>query len=340
MTYIANRLDLLQHAVDVILDTYGVTVSVEDKKKDLLKFGETADCQQTTTTLMTNQSGVDNENYVRRNLITHIASDQGADIMNITVEGHRVGLDISVSSLTQAAGTATCTTGTAHGFSTDEWVYVEGANESGYNGIVQVTVTGTTTFTYTVDAATASPATGTITVTSQNKTFTTQTVAISGTTKTALSTTLARATRAYVSEQNRAFNLVGNVYVAEDVTFTGGIPVAAQTHLMIPAGKSQSKKASTSLSNTDWFIMESIHGHIFTKAASAWADISLEVRKEGGVFREVDNIGVSSSSPNGIISFAPFLIAPANSDIRLVGRADTNGRDVAGSIQGILATTI
>lgn len=340
MTYIANRLNALDLAVGRIYEEYGVRVSVEAKAKTVNKFGNTADCQTTDTTLMTNQTGIYNETYVRRNLITHIASDSVLDIMYITVEGHTVGSDISVSTLTQIAGTATCTTGAAHGFSNDEWVYIEGANETEYNGIVQVTVTGSTTFTYTVDSGATSPATGTITATSQNKSFVTQTVLISGTTKTPLTTPLARATRAFVPEQNRAFNLAGNVYVAQDVTFSSGIPTAAATHLIIPAGKNQSQKASTSFSENDWYIISDIHGHIFTKAASAWADIELQTREEGGVFREIDDIGVSSSTPNAILKFEEYVIIRANSDVRLVGKADNNGRNVGSSFQGYLAITI
>ena len=64
--------------------------------------------------------------------------------------------------ITQAAGTATATTGAAHGLASNSWVLISGASPDGYNGIAQITVTGGTTFTYTVSGALASPATGTI----------------------------------------------------------------------------------------------------------------------------------------------------------------------------------
>lgn len=73
--------------------------------------------------------------------------------------GRKLASPISISSLTQAAGTATCTTGSNHNLATNDWVDVRGASPDGYNGIVQVTVTGATTFTYTVSGALASPAT-------------------------------------------------------------------------------------------------------------------------------------------------------------------------------------
>jgi uncharacterized phage protein gp47/JayE len=69
----------------------------------------------------------------------------------------------SVSTLTQVAGTATCTTGAAHGFITGDYVFIVGADQTEYNGVHQVTVTGGTTFTFSVDSGAVSPATGTIT---------------------------------------------------------------------------------------------------------------------------------------------------------------------------------
>lgn len=330
--------DILQ-AINVIENTYGVKVSVDTKKKSLIKYGQSDQVQTTNTTLMTNQSGTFNETYVRRNIITHFASGSGNDTMKMTVEGHTVGSDISVSTLTQSSGTATCTTGSSHSYNTGDWVYIEGANEAEYNGIVEITVTGSTTFTYTVDSGASSPATGTITATNQNKTFVVQTVQLAGQTKTALTTPLARCTRAYNPEQNKASNMTGPVYIAQDVTFTSGVPVAASTHCIIPAGKNQTRKASTSLSSLDFWIVTQIHGHMLTKQ-SAFAEITLEVRQEGGVFRAQDVIAISANGGGQDVPEQPYIVIPANSDVRLVSKADQNGRSVGGSILGYLATVI
>lgn len=78
--------------------------------------------------------------------------------------GRKVANSISVSSITQAAGTATCTTSTSHGLSTGHYVDIRGATPDAYNGIVQVTVTGATTFTYSVAGGTSSPSSGTRTI--------------------------------------------------------------------------------------------------------------------------------------------------------------------------------
>lgn len=343
MSYFGNKDTDLIHAIEIIKADYGVDVSLESKNKDLLKFGSSDQVQTTPTTLMQLPTGTYNETYVNRNLITSFSTNNAANTGKITIEGHTVGSDISVSSITQTGGTATVTTGSSHGYSTNDWVYIEGANEAGYNGIVKITVTGTTTFTYTVDAGTASPATGTITSTNQNKTFVTQTIQMNGTTTVALSTNLARATRLYIPSQNKATDFTGTGYVFETDTTTGGVPdTDSLVHIMISnvtSTPNQSLKASTSISSTDFWIVTSFHGHVLTKQAS-WIDVVMEVREIGGVFREVENVSVSSSAATESVHFKPYKIIPANADIRLRATADTNGRSGAGSIQGYLVKVI
>lgn len=67
----------------------------------------------------------------------------------------------TVTSITQTGGTATVTHA-SHGLVTNQYVWIQGANEANYNGVHQVTVTGINTYTYSIDSGTASPATGTI----------------------------------------------------------------------------------------------------------------------------------------------------------------------------------
>jgi hypothetical protein len=69
---------------------------------------------------------------------------------------------LSISGITRSTTTATATTAAAHGLATGDWVIISGADQTNYNGLVQITVTGATTFTYTVTDSGASPATGTI----------------------------------------------------------------------------------------------------------------------------------------------------------------------------------
>jgi uncharacterized repeat protein (TIGR01451 family) len=72
---------------------------------------------------------------------------------------------VGVTSITRAGGTATATTGAAHGFSSGQLVQIAGATVAAYNGTFVITVTGANTFTYAVPATTTTPAGGTITAT-------------------------------------------------------------------------------------------------------------------------------------------------------------------------------
>ena len=68
----------------------------------------------------------------------------------------------SVGSITRVSSTATVTL-VGHGRTTDDWVTIAGADQTEYNGTVQITVSDPDTFTFTVTGTPASPATGTIT---------------------------------------------------------------------------------------------------------------------------------------------------------------------------------
>ena len=64
----------------------------------------------------------------------------------------------TISSITSSGTTATVTTGSVHGLSTNDYVYLSGQTTTAYSGTYQITVTSTTTFTYTLSASTTSPA--------------------------------------------------------------------------------------------------------------------------------------------------------------------------------------
>jgi hypothetical protein len=67
-----------------------------------------------------------------------------------------------------SSGTTATVTHTGHGLSTDDKIYITGANETPYNGVFTITLDGadpTNKYTYTMGSSTTSPATGTITAT-------------------------------------------------------------------------------------------------------------------------------------------------------------------------------
>jgi len=87
----ALRIDpWLQHAIDVIKETYGDDVSIEDKNKDLLKFGRNKLIGTTKAVIMTLPAGILNETYPTTNSITTLSSSSALDTGGIMVEGHSV----------------------------------------------------------------------------------------------------------------------------------------------------------------------------------------------------------------------------------------------------------
>lgn len=90
---------------------------------------------------------------------------EGARVLLEAASGGTLPVDASVS-ITRSASTATVTH-TSHGLATGNKVAIRGANQTEYNGIKTITVTGANTYTYTVSSPLpTTPATGTITSTS------------------------------------------------------------------------------------------------------------------------------------------------------------------------------
>lgn len=257
---------LIADALNRIQSDFGVTVSVKDKAKNLLKFGRNPNVGTASTGFTIWYTGQDqaNETYVADNVnsIDSVSSNNAAD--------------------------------------TNKQVVIEGHTMSG-----------------------------------GNRTFVTQNVTLQGQTRVPLTTPLNRSTRL---ANIGSTDLVGEVYVYENTPLTGGKPTdTTKIHLTIRAGKNQSEKASTSLSSVDYWIVTGIRASVLEKAANVFVDVELQVRRSGGVFREIEDVEASSLA-SGILNFVPYLIIPANADVRLVGVASTTGVDVTGSIQGFLAS--
>lgn len=172
------------------------------------------------------------------------------------------------------------------------------------------------------------------TETAGNKTFVVQSATLNGQNKVSLDTPLNRVTRLYNANGT---TLSGPVYVYENTNISSGKPSdTTKIHLTVAAGENQSEKASTALSSRDYWIVTSIHCHVLEKSANIFVDTRLEVRLPGGVFRPVDDITCTGSTP-GLLSFRPYVIIPKNSDVRLTAQGSTTAIDVSGSIFGFLA---
>lgn len=170
---------------------------------------------------------------------------------------------------------------------------------------------------------------------SGNLTFSVQTVTLAGQTKTALTTPLARCTRAY---NNGATDLAGDLYFYEDGTVTSGVPdTASEVHLIVKSTQNQSSKAATSTSQYDYWLLTGIDGSV-NKKTSATVDIELQVRNKGKVFRTIFNFSLSSSGQSTAeYNLDPCIIIEPNSDVRLRAIASTTAVSVSGRIKGYLA---
>lgn len=80
----------------------------------------------------------------------------------MTIDATITSINQSISSLTRSGQTVTATTASDHNLASNIEIEISGANETEYNGIQTITVTGSDTFTYVISGTPATPATGTL----------------------------------------------------------------------------------------------------------------------------------------------------------------------------------
>lgn len=171
------------------------------------------------------------------------------------------------------------------------------------------------------------------TIANNEFTFVVQTATLDGQNKVTLSTPLARLTRMY---NIGSTDVVGNIYGYQDQNISAGVPQTAdKVHCIIPIGRQQSQKCSTTISKNDYWLITGVTGSVLEKTSS-FADFELQIRRYGGVFRSSDTFSASSGDTHSEI-YTPYIIIPSNSDVRLVAVGSADNLDVAGSIRGYLA---
>lgn len=171
-------------------------------------------------------------------------------------------------------------------------------------------------------------------------TFGVQTVTLTGQTPVPLPTPCARVSRAYNTSSTY---MAGDIYVYEGGTITvpaQGPADGAEVHLQILAGDQQSKKAATSISNTDaYFITEIVTSVVAGTPQSQMIDFDLESKPLDGVWLPLLEWSCQVGGNTTVtISLDPVIIIPKNTDVRIAAvAASGSGVDVAAAFRGYLA---
>lgn len=139
----------------------------------------------------------------------------------------------------------------------------------------------------------------------------------------------------------RAFNadstdLAGDVYIYEDDTVTAGVPqTPAKIKAKIDIGDGQTQMCLMPVAlgkvGRIWRFGGSILSGGTTPVAAAAIDIKIRTREFGKTFRVRENLGLTvNGTNNDDLTFMPYLIVPAKTDIELTGLASDDDTDVAG----------
>jgi hypothetical protein len=189
---------------------------------------------------------------------------------------------------------------------------------------------------------------------SGNLTFVVQNATLDGSdgrTEAALSTPLARANRIYLTASG-TFNSpqaapAGNIAVYDNTDgITAGKPdTDAAVKLILLAGDTQSNKAATSISASDYWFVTYFDGFVSDAGGNAnRVSFQLQTRDvfNGGAWRPLGGDIVVFVGSTGIppTPLKPFLIVPKNHDVRVVAKADSNTAAVSAEFGGVLAAVL
>jgi len=218
-----------------------------------------------------------------------------------------------------------------------------GTTENGINYLGLDPVHSATNSITTVSSASASDTAQSVTVEGMTisgnaLTFASQTVALNGQTKVTLATPLSRVTR--IANVLGPTATLGDVYVYEDGTITGGIPTDLDTVGNVMASTDQSTLfAGTSVSSTNYFILTGFWAYL-GKKTSAFADIRLKTQIVGTGFYRTRSMGSISNSGGLDKLMVPYLIISPNTDIDITGTGSTTNIDVFAGFEGFFADII
>lgn len=170
-----------------------------------------------------------------------------------------------------------------------------------------------------------------------NKTFTVQTITLTGQTPVVLPIALHRVVDI---SRNATPPLVGDVYVYENSTVIAGVPQdLTKVHSKIDAalGFQRGNKAQITISSDVYFFVTS-WSYAVTRQNAGYVDFTLEIKDLDGVFLE-QAIGTGSrESGTHTTVFRPFIVMRPNADLVVRGTASASGTRATTQVNGIVAS--
>lgn len=161
-----------------------------------------------------------------------------------------------------------------------------------------------------------------------------QDVTLAGQTKVALTTPVCTCFRL---ANIGAADFVGDVYVYEDDTLSGGVPdTAVKVHMTANATENQSLKAAYMVQDGEYFLANLAYASVNEKGVAS-AVIRMRVRGIGGVFRTLFKRGVNSQGPDLNHEMPDYAIITPNSYITMTAEANTAGIEISGGFNGVIA---
>lgn len=172
-------------------------------------------------------------------------------------------------------------------------------------------------------------------------TFVTQTIAATGQTRKALTTSLSRVSRTEIrgTLTTPATDKL-YIYESDGVTPSGGVPdIDSQVHMIVSGKEYQSLKAATTISSQDYLFITGIYGSVVKNGGgSGKVDFRLKVRAPGSEqFLTKRKFGLNTGQEPFYQPIRPFLIVPANSDVIMTAEASAAGIAVAAGFDALLA---
>ena len=182
--------------------------------------------------------------------------------------------------------------------------------------------------------------------TSGDLTYVSQDATMNGTTAVTLTTPLNTVTRMFVKEGTFASpsaDVAVPVYASESTNtgLTAGLPTsAAYCKAIMPANVNQTEKALTATAKDEYAAVLGVEVSLPEGASptgTAAADVNLEIKRKGGVYRPVGlEAAVGAQQRTAVVKFDPPVVVPPNSYFRLVASASTADLVVAGAMNGVV----